>query len=223
MKNSQKGFVAPLLIVIIALLFVGGGMYIYKNNKAKVPVIADNTGIQQSDQVLQKTIKPEINTYSDASVSFEYPSSLLVKPQGETVTLNHSIAYKHSDPCDFKGDAPPLERLSDFSVSIKVVNKNLKELVQSSSYPGWDYVSKNPFKSGSLNGYKIMSGVEGCGEYIYYLTISPTKTLVINRAIVTEFEPIIAEYQTNLNLPGIISPNQAEEYFTKILSSFKSI
>ncbi|MFA6077076.1 MAG: hypothetical protein WC735_03295 [Candidatus Paceibacterota bacterium] len=29
MENSQKGFVAPLLIVIIALLVIGGGMYVY--------------------------------------------------------------------------------------------------------------------------------------------------------------------------------------------------
>ncbi len=35
MENSQKGFVAPLLIVIIALLVIGGGFYIYKNTNSE--------------------------------------------------------------------------------------------------------------------------------------------------------------------------------------------
>ena len=52
MKNKQKGFVVPLLIAIIALLIIGGGVYIYENKKAEAPALT-NTGIQQSDQVQQ--------------------------------------------------------------------------------------------------------------------------------------------------------------------------
>ena len=33
MKNQQKGFIIPLLITIISLLFVGGGTYVYFKNK----------------------------------------------------------------------------------------------------------------------------------------------------------------------------------------------
>ena len=29
MKNKQKGFIIPLIVVIVALLVVGGGIYIY--------------------------------------------------------------------------------------------------------------------------------------------------------------------------------------------------
>ncbi len=43
MKNLQKGFIVPVLLVIIALLVVGGGVYVYKNKKTEVPVIVDNT------------------------------------------------------------------------------------------------------------------------------------------------------------------------------------
>jgi len=53
MKNSQKGFVAPLLLVVIALLVVGGGVYVYKNQKVEKPLVVD-AGIQQSDQNQQK-------------------------------------------------------------------------------------------------------------------------------------------------------------------------
>lgn len=45
MKNSQKGFIVPVLLVIIALLVVGGGVYVYKNKKSEVPVVVDNTQI----------------------------------------------------------------------------------------------------------------------------------------------------------------------------------
>jgi len=47
MKNLQKGFIVPVLLVIIALLVVGGGVYIYKNKKVEVPA-ADN-GTQQTN------------------------------------------------------------------------------------------------------------------------------------------------------------------------------
>ena len=33
MKNTQKGFIVQLLLVVIALLFVGGGAYVYTQNK----------------------------------------------------------------------------------------------------------------------------------------------------------------------------------------------
>ncbi|GEM_PF-2515064 len=36
MKNSQKGFVVPLLIAIIAVLAIGGGIYIYENTKTEI-------------------------------------------------------------------------------------------------------------------------------------------------------------------------------------------
>lgn len=54
MKNLQKGFVVPLLIVIISLLVIGGGIYIYENKKAEAPAVV-NTEIQQSNQNLQQT------------------------------------------------------------------------------------------------------------------------------------------------------------------------
>lgn len=54
MKNSQKGFIVPVLLVIIALLVVGGGVYVYENKKTEIPAVVD-TGTQQSDQAQQQT------------------------------------------------------------------------------------------------------------------------------------------------------------------------
>lgn len=54
MKNSQKGFIVPVLLVIIALLVVGGGVYVYKNKKVEVPAVVD-TGTQPVNQNQQQT------------------------------------------------------------------------------------------------------------------------------------------------------------------------
>ena len=48
MKNLQKGFIVPVLLVIIALLVIGGGVYVYKNKKVEVPAVVDN-GAQQTN------------------------------------------------------------------------------------------------------------------------------------------------------------------------------
>lgn len=218
MKNLQKGFAVPLLIAVIALLVVGGGVYVGKTKNMEIPSPAD----LQTEQSNQTDIS-SWKKYTDDSISFEYPALISVKQDAGTITLSHSVAYKHPDPCDFKGDAPPLDRLSDFGVSFKVVNQNLKEFVKSSVSPGWDYVSKNPFTFGSLNGYKVSVGVEGCGYDIYYLTISSTRTLVIQRNYVAEFNSINADSKTYLNLTGIISPNKEAEYFSQILSTIKFV
>lgn len=37
MKNLQKGFAIPIIIAIVALLAVGGGIYLYSNNKVSSP------------------------------------------------------------------------------------------------------------------------------------------------------------------------------------------
>ncbi|HTE48631.1 MAG TPA: hypothetical protein VK675_01860 [Candidatus Paceibacterota bacterium] len=41
MKNSQKGFIVPLLIVIIAILVIGFGVYVYNNKKVSEKEILD--------------------------------------------------------------------------------------------------------------------------------------------------------------------------------------
>lgn len=41
MKNSQKGFVVLLLIALIAVLVIGGGIYIFSIKKSEAPVLPD--------------------------------------------------------------------------------------------------------------------------------------------------------------------------------------
>lgn len=62
MKNSQKGFIVPVLLVIIAVLVVGGGVYIYKNKKVEVPAVVDNGTQQTNTQTPAPTPKPTISS-----------------------------------------------------------------------------------------------------------------------------------------------------------------
>ena len=42
MKNSNKGFVVPLLIIIAVLVVAGVSVYIYKTGRSSVPIISNN-------------------------------------------------------------------------------------------------------------------------------------------------------------------------------------
>ena len=55
-RHWDDDFVVPLLIAIIAVLAIGGGVYVYENKKAEVPTAVDNT-TQQSNQVQQPTVQ----------------------------------------------------------------------------------------------------------------------------------------------------------------------
>lgn len=46
MKNSRKGFVVPLLMAVIALLVIGGGVYIYRNKNAEVGGIKNTSDVK---------------------------------------------------------------------------------------------------------------------------------------------------------------------------------
>ncbi len=92
MKNLQRGFVVPILIVIIALLVIGGGVYIYENEKVEVPVVADNT-TQQSSQAQQTNNRQNSAIIKTNPVSSAVPdkSSLTVSsPNGQEVWVNGS-------------------------------------------------------------------------------------------------------------------------------------
>ncbi len=224
-KNNQK----YLAIIVVLLLLIGGG-YVYVNRDIITPVInitdnsqtpseANNTHDNKASS--QTGDNYDAKKYSDESVSFEYPSLLKVTTNGGLIELSHSIVYKHPNPCDFKGDGPLLENLTDFELSIKVVNQDLKSYLQNLEYPGWDYVSTNPYKLGSLNGFNITEGIEGCGFSVYYFPVGQNKSLVISRRLVTEFLPISGDSQASLSLSDIIKPDQEEEFFTNIVSSLK--
>lgn len=69
MKNLKKGFAIPIIIAVVTLLVVGGGAYIYINNKVEAPdniadIISDvPVSIPKSDMT-EKTTTPLIQITS---------------------------------------------------------------------------------------------------------------------------------------------------------------
>lgn len=87
-SQYEKGFVVPLLIAVIALLVIGGGVYVYENKKAEVPVVT-NTEILQPDQVQQQTnIQTPPITSQPTPPTSSQPSITVLSPNGgETIRL----------------------------------------------------------------------------------------------------------------------------------------
>ena len=222
-KNNlfQKGIIVPVLIVIIALLVIGGGIYFYKNKKVEAPVVVNN---EQPVNSNTSPIVKDTKTFKLGTLEFSYPSILTLSKNGETVSLNHSISQKHQNRCDFEGNAPTLNEINDFGVSFKIVNSNLIDalvdvpgVIKGSTVvlqPG--FVDK--YVIGSLEGYKIYRGLEACGENVYYLSVSPTQTLVVYRSFYAQTVGQTTDAYM-LKLPGIISKAQEESIFQSILSS----
>ncbi len=235
MKNT-KGFIVSLLVVIIAILIIGGGVYIFVDKKAEAPAVfdtpiactmdakqcPDGSYVGRSGPKCEFVCPKAANLkYNSAGLQFEYPTLLSMQQVSGKVVLEHSVPFKHMDPCDFKGDGTVLERLTDFNVSFQLFNQNLSSLLQSSASPGESYVYSNPFKTNSLSGYKIQVGVEGCGSLIYYFPTSINQTLVITRSLITELSDAIMDKQKYLSLPGVILPSQEEMIMNQILDSLK--
>ena len=88
MKNSQRGFAVPLLLVFMALLVVGGSVYVYKNQKVEKPVVVD-TGIQ-SDQNPQKN---EVKTSPVVVKENSSNSESVFKSPNFSPTKDWSIKY----------------------------------------------------------------------------------------------------------------------------------
>lgn len=84
MKNLQKGFIMPALLVLIALLVIGGGIYIYQNKKAQAPAVVD-TGIQAGYLTY---------TNKDLGIAFDYPPTYKIY-QTDDKTLRVTADYNN--------------------------------------------------------------------------------------------------------------------------------
>ena len=98
MKNSQKGFIVPLLLVIIAVLVVGGGVYVYENKKAEVPAVVD-TGTQQTNTQTPPVINTPTNTPpSQTGTSFKVLSPNAEDEMAFFIKLKNTIALSSNSP-----------------------------------------------------------------------------------------------------------------------------
>lgn len=171
--------------------------------------------------------------FQGESFSFQYPEALSLTEKGDTVFLSHSIPYAHPNLCDFRDGSESLDYLTDFDVSLKIYPTDLKNTLRKNvpsnmvnDYFNGESVRVTPdfideYSAGNLKGYRITTGVEGCGVYSYYFSLANGSTLYITRSFVPEFQTINPQYKSYQRIPGIISPKLEETYFQSILSSIR--
>lgn len=98
MKNNltQKGFIVPVLLGVIAILIIGGGVYIYKNKKVEAPIIVnenEEVGLDNQQEIapINTTVK---NTNSTSQIIWEKDKSTgIFYPKGAEIENPPGLSY----------------------------------------------------------------------------------------------------------------------------------
>lgn len=90
MKTHKKGFVVPLLLVLIAALLIGGGVYAYiqknQSNQSAVTSIVQTSDSQTAD----------LNNYSQYGITLKYPQNWVTLGDGNPLTATiHFIEFSN--------------------------------------------------------------------------------------------------------------------------------
>lgn len=178
---------------------------------------------------------------ADEKFEFKYPKDILnLNVLDDIIILRHAIPFSHVDPCDMRDNPQTLEQLTDVDISIKFIAKDLGGAL--TEIEGSDFVTKNFYNGdsgfeslqtspgfidfieiGSLQGYRVTSGVEGCGQYTYYFpALHEGRVLVVKRTY-GELTSLDYASQTYRKLPGVIQPSEEEKIFHGIISTFKEL
>lgn len=182
-------------------------------------------------------IDTEIKSYRNANLGlyFSYPKILTASTTNSLVELHHDIPYENNGDCDMVGDEKTYERLTDFRVTMQTLNKNLVDTMKTLSpyIPEENFVNgevvESPgfidiYTAGNFSGFAIYEGAEGCGQVTYYFPINKSETLVIRKASIQALNTSVrseASIQEVLSVPGVISNEESEEIFTKILQTLE--
>ena len=87
MKNSQKGFIVPLLIAIIAILVVGGGVYVYNKEKVEAPVSLIDTNIDKYNKAItQRKSEEQPNLPLGYLIPNDVPAKFKIDEKGTRFT-----------------------------------------------------------------------------------------------------------------------------------------
>jgi hypothetical protein len=95
MQNLQKGFIVPVLLAVIAILIVGGSVYIYKNKTSETPVMIDNT---QTPPITTQQNSTNNNPVSVTPTTSEIPNIIKnITTDSETGDQKPEIDFKVAD------------------------------------------------------------------------------------------------------------------------------
>ena len=231
MENNlppQRNYVLRAILIILLILFIWGGVYLVRHRKVVQPVPNNQDQVNVADPSLNASATNQVNytkSFILGTLQFFYPDNLTMRQElSGAISLYHVLPYNHKDSCDFKGDEPILESVTDFYSAYKIYDKDIESSVK---FDMGGVALTNAAKKesaytiGTMNGYKIYRGIEGCGTYEYYLPISPVQTLVISRNLYAQTLGLNPDPALLANIPGLITKAEEEAIFNNILFSIK--
>ena len=206
------------LLIIVIILAAISSYYFLSSKKTTVKV---------------ETTKQYRNSLTN--LSFTYPKILTASTTDNIVTLHHDIPFENTGSCDMMGGNKKFDKLTDFEMTAQIVEKDLTSTVKKLSpyIPQENYVNDelipspgfiDTYNIGTLSGFAIYEGAEGCGQTTYYFPIEKQKTLVITNASIQALHPSVKpadEIQKILAIPGVISREENQKIFENILKSLK--
>lgn len=159
MKNYQKGFAVPALLAIIAVLVIGGGMYVYLDKKSETSETRYTTStniplsqVSQGDSIVDTNLTPPTNADRNKnSVTSKIVWSIYTDP-----TWGYMINIPSSAPNPFQ---------SGF-VKISVQNAGNSETYRASQQSSLDLQKKSTqpsrftFSRVSVNGMEAFKTVD---------------------------------------------------------------
>lgn len=198
----------------------------------------NGTVVKNAEAARWKTYKDPKNNFS-----FRYPPTLALQKKGGNVRLYHSIKFRYQDPCDERDNAPVLNKLIDFDIAFKVVNKDYNTVIREKN--GGSAVADNapngagePANSqkkidedfeegdftevGNLKGKFFWLAVEGCGGYEYVYPLGTGKSLVLRQEDISIFNHANSTGGADaraLKNPNVISPARQNEIVRQILET----
>ena len=97
MKNLQKGFIVPVLLAIIAVLVIGGGVYIYESKKTETPLVVNNQNQLPNQNQQQTNTQTPVATQPKVS-----PDPTTTKPLITVISPNGGETFKQNSPITVK-------------------------------------------------------------------------------------------------------------------------
>lgn len=202
--------------------------------------IGGNGSTNQSSSSSQASVAASIpagwSVYSGMNLFFAYPEDQLeLDDEDESIILSHGVPYTHPDPCDFRGDGTILDEVTDFHLTIEQTGATLIDAVSSRMH--WTAPDKELFITedgkdlresegfievmnfDNVSGYVVLQGVEGCGQFIYFLENEDGNVVILTDKYVTELSGVLGDTSTYESLPGIILPPQHGDILNGLLNT----
>lgn len=120
MKNTQKGFIIPLLIVVIAVLAIGAGVYVFEQGKTKQVEQQSTTNNQTIPTSTSQATTPSANQYAEWKTysntvyhySIKYPNNWFVNTQYS----NQDFTPRGPAPHDYIGGDTSISNYSQAQI-----------------------------------------------------------------------------------------------------------